>query len=69
MNGKGRATDNIFIERLWRTVKQDHVYLHPAEDALELFHGLRKFLNFYNNEKTHQGIGRIPPADLYLKAA
>lgn len=69
MDGKGRATDNIFIERLWRTVKQDYVYLHPAEDALELFHGLKKFLNFYNNEKTHQGIGRIPPAELYLQAA
>lgn len=69
MDGKGRATDNIFIERLWRTVKQDYVYLHPAEDALELYHGLKKFINFYNHEKTHQGIGRITPATLYLEAA
>ncbi|MEO5979356.1 MAG: hypothetical protein ABIS36_06525 [Chryseolinea sp.] len=51
-------------------MKQDYVYLHPEEDALELFHGLKTFLNFfYNNEKTQQGIGRIPPADLYLQAA
>lgn len=69
MDGKGRATDNIFIERLWRTVKQDYVYLHPAEDALELYHGLQKFINFYNHEKTHQGIGRLTPSAIYLEAA
>lgn len=69
MDGKGRATDNIFIERLWRTVKQDYVYLHPEDDGFALYQGLKKFFAFYNNEKTHQGIGRVPPADLYLKAA
>lgn len=69
MDGKGRATDNIFIERLWRTVKQDYVYLHPAADGKELYKGLEAFLNFYNYQKTHQGIGRIRPADLYLIAA
>jgi putative transposase len=69
MDGKGRATDNIFIERLWRTVKQDYVYLHPEDNGLSLYQGLKKFLEFYNNEKTHQGIGRVPPADLYLEAA
>ena len=69
MDGKGRATDNIFIERLWRTVKQDYVYLHPAADGGELYEGLTKFLNFYNHEKTHQGIGRVRPGDIYLKAA
>lgn len=69
MDGKGRATDNIFIERLWRTVKQDYVYLHPAVDGKELYKGLEEFLTFYNYEKTHQGIGRIRPADLYLNAA
>jgi putative transposase len=69
MDGKGRATDNIFIERFWRTVKQDYVYLHPANNGKELYDGLDEFLNFYNHEKTHQGIGRIRPVDLYLKAA
>ena len=64
MDGKGRAIDNIFIERLWRTVKQDYVYLHPANDGLELYKGLKGFFHFYNHEKTHQGIGR-----LYQKAA
>lgn len=69
MDGKGRATDNIFIERLWRTVKQDYVYLHPEDNGLSLYQGLKKFFEFYNNEKTHQGIGRVPPANLYLEAA
>jgi len=69
MDGKGRATDNIFIERLWRTVKQDYVYLHPADDGLELYKGLKAFLEFYNFKKTHQGIQRLRPADVYLKAA
>ena len=64
MDGKGRAIDNIFIERLWRTVKQDYVYLHLANDGLELYKGLKGFFHFYNHEKTHQGIGR-----LYQKAA
>ena len=43
MDGKGRALDNIFIERLWRTVKQDYVYLNPADDGIELYQGLKNF--------------------------
>jgi putative transposase len=69
MDGKGRAIDNIFIERLWRTVKQDYVYLNPATDGNELFQGLKSFFNYYNNEKTHQGINRKTPASLYKRAA
>ena len=69
MDGKGRATDNIFIERLWRTIKQDYVYLYPAADGGELYAGVEKFLTFYNLEKTHQGIGRVRPGDIYFNAA
>jgi putative transposase len=69
MDGKGRAIDNIFIERLWRSVKYDHVYLWPAFDGLELFKGLRRYFKHYNNELTHQGIGRQIPASLYYQAA
>ena len=54
MDGKGRAIDNVFIERLWRTVKQDYVYLYPAENGTQLFAGLRNFFDHYNNKKTHQ---------------
>jgi len=69
MDGRGRATDNIFIERLWRTVKQDYVYICPATDGTELYQGLSKFFEYYNNVKTHQGIGRRIPASLYMTAA
>ena len=69
MDGKGRAIDNIFIERLWRTVKQDYIYISPAEDGLELFKGLKIFFEHYNKHKTHQGIGRITPITLYTPAA
>jgi len=69
MDGKGRAIDNIFIERLWRTVKQDYVYLHPAENGSELYCGLKNFFIYYNTRKAHQGIGRIAPEKLYKQAA
>lgn len=48
MDGKGRAIDNIFIERFWRTVKQDYIYISPAEDGIELFRGLKRFMVHYN---------------------
>jgi len=69
MDGKGRATDNIFIERFWRTVKQDYVYLHPAENGTEFFKGLKRFIDYYNNRKPHQGIGRSIPVWLYKQVA
>lgn len=69
MDGKGRAIDNIFIERLWRTVKQDHVYLYPAQDGWELYQGLNEFFTEYNTKKTHQGIGRRIPLTVYQQCA
>jgi putative transposase len=69
MDGKGRATDNIFIERLWRTVKQDYVYICPANDGNDLYKGLDKFFDYYNNVKSHQGIEREIPVALYKPAA
>lgn len=65
MDGKGRAIDNIFIERLWRTVKRDYIYIKPPEDGLDLYLGLENFFTHYNFEKTHQGIGRLIPTSLY----
>jgi len=65
MDGKGRATDNAFIERLWRTVKREYVYLWPAKDGWELENGLDKFFKRYNFERTNQGIGRKIPAHVY----
>ena len=69
MDGKGRALDNIFIERLWRSVKYDWVYLNPASDGTELYQGLRYFFDYYNHLQAHQGIDRRIPADLFKPAA
>lgn len=69
MDGKGRAIDNIYIERLWRTVKQDYIYIFPIESGLELYEGLKTFFEHYNKHKTHQGIGRLLPITLYTPAA
>ena len=69
MDGKGRATDNIYIERFWRTLKQDYVYLNPASDGLQLFSGIKEYIQYYNTKKSHQGIDRNIPAKLYKKAA
>jgi len=69
MDGKGRALDNVFIERLWRTVKQDYVYRYPASNGTELYSGLNEFFIYYNTRKTHQGIDRRIPIQLYKHAA
>ncbi len=69
MDGKGRAIDNIFIERFWRSLKYDYVYLHPANDGLELYQGVKEYIHYYNHDLHHQGIERRIPADLYKPAA
>ena len=65
MDGKGRAIDNVYIERLWRTVKYDYVYLSPPENGWELYQGLKAFFERYNYHKYHQGIGRKLPVSVY----
>jgi putative transposase len=69
MDGRGRATDDIYIERLWRTVKRDYVYINPADNGMELFKGLKDFFNEYNHKKRHQGIGRVIPFKRYNNVA
>jgi putative transposase len=69
MDGRGRATDNIYIERFWRTLKQDHVYPFPAENGTTLWKGIRGFLNPYNKEKTNQKVGRQTPESMFLLSA
>lgn len=69
MDGKGRATDNIFIERFWRTVKRDYVYICPPNYGTELYQGLNGFIDYYNHVKTHQGIERKIPVLLYKQVA
>lgn len=69
MDGRGRATDNIMIERLWRTVKYDDIYLKDYETVAQLTAGLREFFDDYNNERPHSSLGGKTPADVYFGAA
>jgi len=59
MDGKGRATDNIWIERFWKTIKYNHIYLNPCDTGLELFEGVQTYIEYYHNKK-HQTIGMKP---------
>ena len=65
LDGRGRAFDNIFIERLWRTVKWEHVFLHEHRTLGELRTGLREFFNYYNRRRWHSALADQPPAVVY----
>jgi putative transposase len=65
LDGRGRAFDNIFIERLWRTVKYEHVYLHEFGSVRELRSSLGSYLEEYNEERFHQGLANRVPAEVY----
>ena len=61
MDGKGRCMDNIFVERLWRSVKYEEVYLHAYESVAEARAGLARYFEFYNRERPHQALGYQTP--------
>jgi len=66
MDGKGRATDNAFIERLWRSVKYEKIYIHPPKDGVDLYRKLKEYLYYYNNERRHSSIEDKVPATQYI---
>jgi len=66
-DGKGRCLDNVFVERLWRTVKYEDVYLRCYETVPELTKGLQRYFPFYNEERPHQSLGYRTPAQVYLE--
>ena len=66
MDGKGRATDNAFIERLWRSVKYEHVYIYAYETANELYEGLAGYMKYYNEKRRHSSIDNNYPQKVYL---
>ena len=68
MNGKGRALDNCFVERLWRSVKYEEVYLHEYASPREARRGLGRYFDFYNHERPHQALGYRTPAQVHLGA-
>lgn len=69
MDGRGRALDNIYIERFWRSLKYEHVYLKPAEDGLDLFKGVKQYIGFYNRERRHQSLELRTPEESYTQLA
>ncbi len=66
MDGRGRALDNIFTERLWRSVKYEEVYLKDYETPRQARQGLSAYFPFYNNRRLHQSLDYRTPAELYL---
>jgi putative transposase len=65
MDGRGRALDNIFVERLWRTVKYEDIYLKDYAGLPELLLGMTEYFAFYNDERPHQGLGYRTPAAVH----
>jgi len=66
MDGRGRCYDNIFVERLWRTVKYEEVFLRDYADPVEARQGLKAYFRFYNEQRPHQALDYRTPAEVYL---
>jgi putative transposase len=66
MDGRGRALDNVFVERLWRSVKYEEVYLRDYQSAGDARRHLARYFGFYNRERLHQALGYRTPAAVYL---
>ena len=69
MDGRGRALDNIFVERLWRSVKHEDVYLKGYAAMSDLLIGLAEYFVFYNTERSHQSLGYETPEQVYRTAS
>ena len=65
MDGRGRWIDNVFIERLWRSLKYEEVYLHAYETVFEARTGIDRWMRFYNSVRTHQSLDRLTPDQVY----
>ena len=66
MDGRGRALDNVFVERLWRTVKYEEVYLKDYATRREAARGLEQYFGFYNRQRLHQALDYQTPAAVYF---
>lgn len=69
MDGKGRCLDNVFVERLWRTVKYEYVYPWRPEAVPALVAGLTTYFGYYNEERSHQALADRTPAEVYEQRA
>jgi putative transposase len=68
MDGKGRALDNVFIERFWRSLKQEYIYLNPPNGGMELSQGVKRYVEFYNNERRHQANSDLTPNEVFYQS-
>jgi putative transposase len=66
LDGRGRALDNVFVERLWRSVKWENVYLNDYQTMSEAWHGLHGDFQLYSNERPHQSLDDYTPAEVYF---
>lgn len=64
-DGRGRAMDNIFVERLWRSVKYENIYLNDYQTMRKAYEGIKHYFDFYNNERQHQSLGYKTPKEVY----
>jgi len=69
MDGKGRWVDNVFVERLWRSVKYEDVYLRAYETPADLRNGLARYFEFYNARRRHSALDRRTPDAVYFEQA
>lgn len=69
MDGRGRAKDNIRIERFWKTIRYEYIYIMPEENGDALYSGIKRFIDNYNYHRRHQGIDRQVPSKLYIRTA
>lgn len=67
MDGRGRALDNVFIERLWRSLKYEDIYLKDYETVADLYQGLTDYFVYYSHERRHQGLGNHTPWEMYTE--
>ncbi len=67
MDGRGRALDNVFIERLWRSVKYENIYLNDYQSVPELTQGLRNYFEFYNHERPHSALDGQTPMEVHTR--
>ena len=69
MDSKGRATDNAFIETLWKSIKYEKIYLNPPESGLQLYQMVEEYFKYYNHERRHSSINDQHPISIYQKVA
>ena len=67
MDSRGRAYDNIFIERFWRSLKYEEVYLNDYENVMHAFNRIEDYINFYNNKRSHQSLGYKTPFEVHFE--